>query len=243
MSSASVYSFCLVLAILSFSNNSFAQVGKSRIVKYDTTARPGKVVLIDGSEITGNIVFNDNDGIVTVHSNGNDRRSFNAKRLMSFQFYNSNLNRHQRFYCLDFTDPKTGVTNVEFFEVLKEFKTFAVLSKIERLKSQVPYRDKPVPVLTDIKNFMIIQSEIVYFVTSDGLFEPYLYLEVREVEGDLLDTHGKSSWFIDEDLFKKYTAQHYRALSKYAAGNKLNFERKEDLIKILDEYEKLLAAR
>jgi hypothetical protein len=240
MPSACFYSFCLTLAILSF-NNSFGQVGKSRIVKYDTTARPGKVVLIDGAEITGNIVFNDNDGIVIVHVN-DDTKSFNAKSLIGFQFYDGDLSRLRRFYCLDFANQETGMTTIEIFEVLKEVKAFAVLSKIERLRSMMTYRNRS-STLAEAKKLTIVQSEIVYFVTSDGIFEPYLYLEVREKEGDLLDTHGKGSWFIEEDLFAEYTKQHYPALVKYADQNKLNFQRKEDLIRILDEYERLLSMR
>ncbi len=246
MSSASVYSFCLVLAILSFSNNSFAQVGKSRIIKYDTTARPGKVVLIDGSEITGNIVFNDNDGIVIVHVNDNDTKSFNAKRLLGFQFYASDLGRLRRFYCIESADEETGMKNVEIFEVLKELQSFAVLSKIGRLKSVTPaniIRKRQAKTLTDRKNLKMVQTETVYFVNSDGLFEAYLEFKTKEKEGDLLDTHGKSSQFIEVDLFGKYTAEYYPALGKYADENKLSFKNKEDLIKILDEYEKLLAAR
>jgi hypothetical protein len=232
------------LAILSFSNNSFAQVGKSRIVKYDTTARPGKVVLIDGSEIKGNIVFNDNDGIVTVCTNDNDRRSFNAKRLVSFQFYVSDLSRVRNFYCMEFPDPKTGMKTTEIFEVLKELGTFAVLSKIDRLKTQRSGSSDHYPgTISDRQEVRAIQTETVYFVNSDGLFEPYLGFEVREREGEILDTHRKSKWFIESGLFKKYTAQHYDALSDYAKQNKLSFKDKEDIVKILNEYERLVAGK
>lgn len=246
MSSTCVYSFCLALAILSFSNNSFAQVGKSRIIQYDTTARPGKVVLIDGSEITGKIVFNDNDGIVIVHVDGNDTKSFNAKRLTSFQFYASELGRLRRFYCIEFADEETGIKNIEIFEVLKEFQAFAVLSKIGRLKSVTPANlmgRRQAKSTTDRKDLKMVQTETVYFVNSDGLFEAYLEFKIKEKEGDLLDTHGKSSRFIEVDLFGKYTAGYYPALGKYADQNKLSFKQKEDLIKILDEYERLLSAR
>lgn len=246
MQSTCVYSICLALAILCFSNNSFAQIGKSRIIKYDTTARPGKVVLIDGSEITGNIVFNDNDGIVIVHVDGNDTKSFNAKRLLGFQFYASELGRLRRFYCIESVDEETGMKNAEIFEVLKEFPKFAVLSKIGRLKSVTPANiigKRPAKTVTDRKDLKMVQTETIYFVNSEGLFEAYLEFKTKEKERDLLDTHSRSSRFIEVDLFGKYTAEHYPALGKYADKNKLSFQSKEDLIKILDEYERLLAAR
>ena len=246
MSSTCVYSFCLTLAILSFFNNSFAQVGKSRIVKYDTTARPGKVVLIDGAEITGNIVFNDNEGIVIVHVDDNDTKSFNARRMASFQFYASDLNRLRRFYCIDFTDPDTGMKGTEIFEVLKELSAFAVLSKIDRLNSETPkniigkYKPKA---LTDRKDLTIVQTETVYFVNSDGLFEPYLKLKEKEMDSDLVDGHGKQRKLIEGDLFERYTGAKFYALTDYAKQNKLSFKRKEDIIKILNEYERLTTAR
>lgn len=246
MPSTCVYSFCLAVAILSFSNDSFAQVGKSRIIKYDTAARPGKVVLIDGSEIKGNIVFNDNDGIVTVRMNDNDTKSFNAKRLLGFQFYANDLGRLRRFYCIEFADEQTGMKNAEIFEVLKEFQAFAVLSKIGRLKSVTPVNmlgRRQAKTTTDRKDLKMVQTETVYFVNSDGMFEAYLQITIKEKEGDLLDTHNKNSRFIEVDLFGKYTAQHYPAVGKYADENKLSFKSKEDLIKILDEYERLLTVR
>lgn len=246
MPSACAFSLCLMLAILSFFNISSAQGRKSKIVRYDTAARAGKVVLIDGSEITGKIVFNDNDGIVIVHVDDNDTKSFNAKRLTSFEFYVSDLNRLRRFYCMEFPDPETGLKNVEFFEVLKEFESFAVLSKIDRLTSVTPFNiagtHQPKSV-TDRKDLKIAQTETIYFVNSDGLFEPYLGLEIQERDGDIVDTHGKRKWLIKSALFKKYTDQHYDVLADYAKQNKLSFKDKEDIIKILNEYERLISVR
>jgi hypothetical protein len=233
-----------MLAILSIFNNSYAQVGKSRIVKYDTTARQGKVVLIDGSEINGKVVFNDNDGIVIVHVDDNDTKSFNAKSISSFQFYASDLGRLRRFYCMEFPDAETGMKNIEFFEVLKELDAFAVLSKIDRLKSVTPFnimgKHQPKSV-TARKDLKIVQTETVYFVNSDGQFYPYLKLEILEMDGDIVDSHREKKRVIEADLFAKYTADYFAELNHYAGQNKLSFKNKEDIVKILDEYERLVS--
>lgn len=244
MPSTCVYSVCLTLAILSFFNSSSAQTRKSMIIRYDTTARPGKVVLTDGEEITGNIIFNDNDGIVIVRLDDNETKSFNARRLTSFQFYANNLGRLRSFYCMEFPNPETGIKNVEFFEVLKEFDAFAVLSKIDRLKTVTPFnlagKRKP-KVATDRKDLKIVQTETVYFVSSDGQFNPYLKIEILETDGDIVDGHGKKKRIIEADLFEKYTTEHFAELNSYARQNKLSFKDKEDIVKILDEYERLIS--
>ncbi|HTG55332.1 MAG TPA: hypothetical protein VL943_03630 [Niabella sp.] len=231
------------MAILSFFSSS-AQTRKSMIIRYDTTARPGKVVLTDGAEIKGNVIFNDNDGIVIVRLDNHETKSFNAKRLTSFQFYASDLGRLRSFYCMEFPDSETGIKNVEFFEVLKEFNAFAVLSKIDRLKTVTPFnlagKHKP-KAIADRKDLKIVQTETVYFVNRDGQFDPYLKLEILETDGDIVDGHGKKKRVIEADVFEKYTTAHFAELNSFAGQNKLSFKDKEDIVKILDEYERLIA--
>ncbi|MEX2233987.1 MAG: hypothetical protein WD824_17610 [Cyclobacteriaceae bacterium] len=77
-------------------------------------------------------------------------------------------------------------------------------------------------------------------MNSNGEFEPYLRIVEKEIGGDLLDYNETSNRFINDDLFKEYTGPHFRALADFAKQNKLSFKRKTDIIRILDEYERIV---
>lgn len=233
--------YCL-LAICSTFSFSFAQRKKSTILQYDQTAYDGKVFLADSSVIRGGIVFKDNDGIVTV-INGDDSRSFNARGFVKFEYYDEMACRHKRFYSLEFDDPETGLRDMQIFEVMKELPSFAVLCRIDRIKTEVrrgPMEPPASPLLVDRKNKKFTQTETIFIVSSDGDFQAYVRWVKKEIGGDLLDYNENNTWVLDPDLLREYTEPYYSALEDFAKMKKLKFKRKADLIQILDEYERLL---
>lgn len=88
----------------------------------------GSIMLNDGNELKGVIKYNDNTGVLN-YENGNVSRSLTSKSVAGFEFFDEGQNRQRIFYSLLFDDPATNVKKHSFFEVLIEFKTFAVLSK------------------------------------------------------------------------------------------------------------------
>jgi hypothetical protein len=221
---------------------SAAQKRKSAILQYDQAAYEGMVVLTDGTVVEGAIIFNDNDGIVTVHR-GDDSKSFNARHLVRFEYDDTRLERVRRFYALEFTDPGTGLSEPEIFEVLKELPEFAVLCMIDRIKTEARrglLQPGKSPVLADRSNKKFTQSETVYFVSSEGNFQPYARFLQKEFAGDLLDYNENNTRILDADVFRMYTGHHYMDLVEFAKENKLSFRRKSGIVSILDEYERLL---
>lgn len=239
--------FLAIIACFSLSDIALAQRKRSTILKYDAKHRDGKVLLTDGTELSGGIAFNDNEGIITL-VDGTDSKAFNSRDVLKFEFYSDELGRYRVFYSLEYNDPETGVKDAEFFEVLKELSSFAVLVRIERLKTQVrsglssPYLSGT-PASTTMTNgnsTKITQTQTVFFMNERGDMEPYLRFTEKELQGNVLDWNEKHSQYINADLFKKYTGEHFKQLVEYARANKLSFKRKADITTILDKYEDLI---
>ncbi|HYG18081.1 MAG TPA: hypothetical protein VD816_04095, partial [Ohtaekwangia sp.] len=189
------------------------------------------------------IVFNDNEGIVTLYDKSSDElRAFNARTLVKFQMDSSKGERERVFYSLEFDGANTGMKRPEFFEVLHELDSFIVLVKIERLKTEAR-RDilepRQSPILVKRASRKFTQTQIVYFLDMEGNFEPYLKILEKEIDGDLFDINEEHNHYINADLFRKYTGQHFPALVAYAKQNDLSFKRKEHIVLILDHYKRL----
>lgn len=199
-------------------------------------------MLTDGTELTGKVVFNDNEGIVTIYS-GEDSQSFNSRRIVKFEYYDAKTGRHKLFYSLEFKDPETGIKDTDIFEVLKETTAFVVLVRIDRIKTEARKSllgPRSSPLLVDRSSKQFTQTQTVYFMNPDGDFEPYLRILEKEVDGELLDINQANNRYINADLFKKYTGSYYEALVEYAKQNDLSLKKKADIIYILDKYEEMI---
>lgn len=236
----------LVTIGLIMSCMAFGQVNDNvKSIQYDTLEYFGSIVLPDRTKLSGYLVFNDNDGIVTFRNNAG-QRSFSAKTIQSFEFEDHNTNTQRSFYALEFYDNEAGKTSVDFFEVLKEFESFAVLVRLHRLEAK-----KAVPITTAYfttagvqhtgePRRTISQSKTIYFVSSDGNFQPYSRVTVREAPDDLLIRNSQNFDILNGDLIEKYTGPYYVGLKKFAKERKLKFNRQDDLLIILNEYEAVL---
>jgi hypothetical protein len=216
-------------------------------LQYDTSQYSGLVVLPDKTKLKGYLVFNDNEGIVTLTNNAG-QRSFNAKNIQSFEYYDLERQAKKSFYALEFYDTEARMPAVDFFEVLKEFESFAVLVRVHRLeaatKASATFGNPLTPGIG--RSFVqtnneptrnIFQSRTVYFVDKDGNFQPYSRVTVRENPDDLILRNTKNSDILNGGLIEKYTNLHYAHLKKFAKAHKLKFNREDDLLAILNEYE------
>lgn len=220
----------------------FAQEKRAQILQAKIASGYGSVENLDGEIFKGEITFNDNQGIVTVENDG-ESKSFTPKKAAGFEFQDMELSRHRVFHVFDYLNKGTGFTNPAFFEVLGEFQSFAVLAKID------PVEVKPQKgILPRSANTMVasdhtkvaFQTETIFIMNDSGEIQPYLELREKEIEGVYFDTRTKRKKFIDRDLLEEYFGTLYPELEAYASANTLEFNVKEDLVKILDRYKQLL---
>jgi hypothetical protein len=227
--------FLLLAGLLS--TNLAAQNKKERILHYDTATFKGKVVLPDGTVLTGRIKFNQKEGHLSFRDEF-ESTSFQPEDIGYFEFEDNSLHRLRRYYSIEYTDPETSMADVHFFEVLKELKDFALVAKMDRVKNTTGRLSSGNSNSFGGPSTTMAQTETVYFMSQTGELFPYLKIVEKETEG-MVDLHYIKNSFIDQDLFEKFTSVHYPELVQFASDNNLQFKRKNDLVRILDQYELL----
>jgi hypothetical protein len=197
---------------------------------------------VDGEQFEGKVTFNDNLGIVTVENN-EESRTFTSKKAIGFEFEDMELSRHRVFHVFNYDNKKTGFANLAFFEVLAEFKSFAVLAKIDPVEAKPKKGIMPRSANTMVGSSttkVAFQKETIFVLNDRAEIEPYLELIEKETEGILVDTRSNRKKYVERDLLEQYIGALYPELKAFASDNDLRFDVKEDLIKILDHYKSLL---
>lgn len=224
-------------------------------IRNDVEWSEGSLILNDGTEYKGLLKFNEDTGVLGYQS-GNVSRSYTARNVVGFEFYDYTLNRQRVFYTFMYEETATDIEKPFFFEVIKEFKTFAVLTKtepidVERRKNQIlstpgspvfdgtnPFLQSKATVVTS--TITAYRDEIIYFMSSTGDIEPYIKFTQKAVDGTFYDRYKEKNKMLDDDLLKKYTGAHYAELEAFAEENGLKPKRKDDFFKVLEYYEVLL---
>lgn len=218
------------------------QERRAQILQAKIASGYGLVQTVDDEIIRGKVTFNDNLGVVSVERDG-ESRSFTSKKATRFEFDDKELSRYRVFYVFDYADKATGHTKPAFFELLAEFESFAVLAKID------PVEVKPQKfILPRVSSTMVgkdhtkvaFQTETIFIMNDTGTIEPYLELREKEIEGVYFDTRSHRKKYIDKNLLEEYMGKFYAQLEAFADDNKLAFNVKEDLVRILAHYKDLL---
>ena len=87
----------------------------------------------DGSEAKGLLKYNDKNGLLS-YENGSDSRTFTARNVVGFEFFDEGMRKQRIFYSFPYEDSQNNIKRPLFFEVIKEFESFAVLSKVDPLE-------------------------------------------------------------------------------------------------------------
>jgi hypothetical protein len=228
-------SLLIVAAILIWFNAS-AQRKKSAILANDGDTGVGSITLSDGTVLYGPVKYNDNIGAVRLEDRDNPR-TFKPSQVSAFNFFSEKFERDRDFLSLEFND--ANAANIYFFEILKEFKTFAVLTKIDAIKTEVINNSTAYP-YTASNRVRATQTETIYFFTDQGKISPYLQIIETETPDNLIDWNTTKNRFLNKSLMEKFTGKYYAQLESFADNNKLSFKSKEHLVKILAYYSELL---
>lgn len=219
----------------------------------NTEWNEGKILLNGGSELSGLIKFDHLNGIVK-YQNGEDARSFTPRSVTRFSFLNNSTDTQRSFYSLPYEDPEDNVVKPLFFEIIGEFKSFAVISKFDLPKVKVkkatygPVNDDSAhpalykdPILLGDKTATNVrQTETIYIMSAEtGEIVPYSET-ITSFHRSKPKTKSK---LLDESQLKRQTVEYYTSLLKFAQENKLQLKRKEDLIQILNYYSELLGEK
>jgi hypothetical protein len=242
----------LLLLVFCFTNS----MGQSRkdtaeLLGDDFEWSEGSILLSSGEELKGLIKFNDRNGVLA-HHDGDNSRPFSPRSVSSFEFFDERVQQQRVFYSLEDEDPQTNAKRPLFFELLRDYKTFAILLRtdrtemIERIATAPGAMTGGVPSAPMIRTSSIelSQSQTVCILNSEGEILHYFKCITTEdgrkswSTGEDLKTKNK---MIDEDLLEEYiTEPVYAKLVSYAKGNKLNFKELPDFRKVLEYCDTLM---
>jgi len=201
----------------------------------------GSLVMNDGTELKGVIRYNDTEGGVVSFEGGNRSGSWTPRSVAGFEFFDEVKKRQRVFFTLDFDDDKTG-KRPTFFEIIKDFKSFAVLAKMDpiNIKKKNDFLMDGVKGKHGTKT-VVRQTETIYFMDADGTIHPYMKVTRKMADHDFYDRTRFKNKLVDENLVKKYLKEPgYSQMIKYADENELDLGVKDDFIKALDYYEQLI---
>ena len=259
----------LFIAVYSLfqANVLFAQfeVDYSRIADNYVEWNEGTIFLMDGKKLSGLIKYNSKTGLLAFES-GAVSKSFTARTVLSFTFFDAALNKIRNFISVEYQNldvqdnsslnPLKSKGAVElrpvsqFFEVLYEAKSFALLSASSsvQVKTREPVMGGaynptvpgtpmiPLPAATTYS-----QTEMLFIFDDEGNIKKWIEITNKESDAFLFDTKKTKRKTVEKDILEDYTAPHYESLKEYAKQNKLSFKKKEDILNILDYYKSLIS--
>ncbi|HEV8515604.1 MAG TPA: hypothetical protein VGQ59_20110 [Cyclobacteriaceae bacterium] len=170
----------------------------------------GKVVLESGDTLKGAIKYDLNDLLQVRHQN--QMESFSARKVLLFEFFDQGYKRYRTFYSLPYSTNGSYKSPV-FFEVLTEGK----ITTLSREK--VEFRTYGYsPFMYGSYNTRKVLVNLYYLLKENGNIQDF-----SGKRSDWLDLMGNQS----DDVLD------------YAKENKLDFDRKYDLKRIIDYYNSL----
>jgi hypothetical protein len=190
--------------------------------------------------MTGQLQFNDKMGIVKFKkTSGGAEESFSERRISAMQFYDEDVARTRNFASFDVNDEETGRQAAILLEILMEFKSFALLSRVERVKIGVRernyYTNKPMqPTLTPVK-VGYEQFEKFYIANDEGTLT--LILAVNEFEQDKFALAAKIKPYLNRQALKDKLAGDWSTFEGLVKFNKLDLRKKEDFIRAFEAYQ------
>jgi len=170
----------------------------------------GRVVLDSGDTLKGAIKYDLQDLLQVRHQN--KMESFSARKVLLFEFFDQGYKRYRTFYSLPYSTNGSYKSPV-FFEVLTEGKITALS------REKVEYRTYGYsPFMYGSYNTRKVLVNIYYLLKENGNIQDF-----SGKRSDWLDLMGNQ----EDDVLD------------YAKENKLDFDRKYDLKRIIDYYNSL----
>jgi hypothetical protein len=171
----------------------------------------GKMVLEKGDTLKGHLKYDLQTDILQLQVNGKNE-SFTARKVLYFEIFDQTVKRYRQFYSLPFALNGAYKAPV-FFELLEEGKITLLC------REALEYRT----------------------VNSSFYFYPSAYTRLVLVyRYYLLEESGKINEFIDKKSnWLSLMGNRADEVEKFAKDNRLHFDDKEELIKIIAFYNSL----
>ena len=171
----------------------------------------GKLVLLAGDTLKGNIKYDLQQDLVQYVAKNRTAEVFSARKVLFFEIFDQTVRKYRRFFSLPYSNP-TGYKATTFFELLEEGQ-ITLLSR-ELLEYKSFYNS-----YYGISHSRLVQTYTYYLLKQDGSIE-----EFKVNRNDLLALMGNKG----------------KTVEKYMKANKLNHDDKYDLAQIVAYYNSLV---
>lgn len=167
----------------------------------------GKIVLLEGDTLRGTIKYDLQQDLLQYTWNSQKVEAFSARKVLFFEIFDRTVSRYRQFYALPYTTA-AGYKAPIFFELLVEGKmTMLVRESIEYRTYTSSYYGSSYS-----RQVMVYRY---FFLKEDGTITDF-----QGNKNDLLDLMGK----------------HAGEVEKYIRSNRLKYDDKYDLAKIVTYY-------
>lgn len=210
---------------------------KDRVLP-DTTWHEGAITR-DGFLEKGLIRYNDALGLVNFRA-GNDQRSCDPTQISTASYFDKSISKFRYIYSIKDGGFHMSPAARHFHELVMDLEYFAVWSKREPIhikKSANTRVGSESGASNSSSTKSLTRSEIIYLHDKKTeKFLPVMKIEIKESGGapgdDPAEKHGK----VDFDMLEQILGTlKMDALNTYAKQNKLDWNKKDDLLDILAE--------
>ena len=167
----------------------------------------GKIVLVDGDTLKGLIKYDFQQNLVQYIVNNRKAEIYTARKVLFFEIFDETVHKYRRFFVLPYSNASNYKSPV-FFELLGEGNMTMLSREFLEYKTFNPG-------FYGGSYSRLVQSYHYYLMQKDGTIEDF-----RGNKNDLLALMGSKREMVD----------------KYIKANRLDFEDKYDLAKIVAYY-------
>lgn len=207
----------------------------------------GNITLGDGAKLLGEIRYNDVQGTISFRTSetADDQRLFEKSEILCLEYFNGKDGAIRRYYSLAFKDEKTGDEEINFYELIKEFKDFVVLSRKDAVQAQRTETTNSILIQNGFfpsrgSTLTLTQYEQFYFLGRNSNPELYMIMEYNYVDATLYKFEKNISHISNHTIFPKYLGEYWPRVMQYLKSNKIKLDNREALIRALNFYVDLI---
>lgn len=224
--------YCSIVFLVSFVGDAYAQFDSLGL---NTKWRSGSILLTDNSTLKGQIQFNDKMGIVKFKKSPDDiEASLSERRIIAMQFYDEEATRWRNFATFNINEDESGWQGALLFEVLMEFKKFAILSRVERVSASVREWKDQYGKSTTVK---VGYEQFEKFCIADDQGTLTVVLAVSEFERDKLSLASNLKPYLNKKAIEKQLASDWDKFESLVKSRKLNLRKRADFIRAFENYQ------
>jgi hypothetical protein len=171
----------------------------------------GKIVLVEGDTLKGLVKYDFHQNLVQFTMNNRKAEIYTARKVLFFEIFDETVHKYRQFFVLPYSNPSNYKAPV-FFELLEEGKMTLLSRELLEYKSY---------------------NNAFYGGSYSRLVQTYYYFLLKE-DGTIDDFSGSKN-----DLLAMM-GNKSRTVEKYIKANRLDFDEKYDVAKIVAYYNSLM---